>query len=96
MKKYIWIGAAYEDLRKAKETYRYRQLNTEILKGEVYNPYDTDFSKWDWEMDIQYQIDDNKYTLRNLEKEIRELHKIIKKMNREQNLEYNKKQLKNN
>ena len=85
MEEYIWIGAAYNDLRKAKEAYRYWQLNTEILKREVYDPYDTDLSKWDWEMDIQYQIDDNKYTLRNLEKRIRELHKIIKKMNKEQN-----------
>ena len=79
------IGAAYKDLHNAKEEYRYWQLNTEILKRKVYDPYDTDLSKWDWEMDIQYQIDDNKYTLRNLEKRIRELHKIIKKMNKEQN-----------
>lgn len=85
MKEYIWIGAAYEDLKRLKEKFRYWQLNTEILKREVYDPYDTDLSKWDWEMDIQYQIDDNKYILRNLEKEIKELRKIIKKMNREQN-----------
>jgi len=85
MKEYSWIGAAYEDLRKAKEAYRYWQLNTEILKKETYDSYNTDLSKWDWEMDIQYQISDNKYELNRLEKKIKELHKIIKKMNKEQN-----------
>ncbi len=41
-------------------------------------------------MHNQYEILENRYVLKDLEKEIRELHKIIKKMDREQNLEYNK------
>jgi len=85
MGEYVWVGAAYRDLRKIKLAYRYWQLNTEILKKETYDPYDTYLSKYDWEMDIQHQINDNKYELKRLEKKIRELHKIIRKLNREQN-----------
>ena len=93
MKEYVWVGAAYEDLRKAKQAYRYWQLNTEILKRETYDPY-YELSESDWEMEIQRQIADNRYELKRLENKIRELHKVIKKMNKQQNEIYGKDEIK--
>ena len=85
MKEYILIGAAYEDLKRLKENFRYWQLGTENIKKRIYDPYETDLDKWQWEMHNQYEILENRIVLKDLEKEIKELRKIIKKMNREQN-----------
>jgi hypothetical protein len=84
------ISEANEKLQKLKEKFRYWQLNTEIIKQRIYDPYETEFDRHQWEMHNQYEILENRYILKNLEKEIKELRKTIKKMNREQNLKNKK------
>ena len=89
MKEYVYIGDAYKDLKMLKEKFRYWQLGTENIKKRIYDPYETEFDRHRWEMHNQYEILENRYVLKDLENEIKELRKIIKKMNREQNLKNN-------
>ena len=90
MKEYVWIGAAYKDLKILKEKFRYWQRNTEIIKERIYDPYETELDRRQWEMRNQYEILENRVILKDLEKEIKELRKTIKKMDKEQNLKNNK------
>ena len=90
MKEYVWIGAAYEDLKRLKEKFRYWQLGTENIKERIYDPYETELDRHQWEMHNQYEILENRVVLKNLENEIKELRKTIKKMSREQNFKNNK------
>lgn len=92
MKEYVWIGAAYKDMHILKEEYRYYQKYQEQLKKDYNNwpgPPES-CSKQIWEDSIAEQIWFNREELRYREKQIKELRKIIKKMNKEQNLKNNK------
>jgi len=84
--KYPEISEANKKLNYLKFKFRYIQCNTEIIKKRVYNPCETDLDKYQWEMHNQQEIWINRSALKNLEKEIKELRKAIKKMNRKQNL----------
>ena len=86
---YKEISDANKEMSQLKEKFRYWQLGTENIKKRIYDPYETELDRHQWEMHNQYEILENRYVLKDLEKEIRELRKIIKKLNREQNLKNN-------
>lgn len=83
--KYKEISEAYKQLQNLKTKFRYWQLGTENIKKRIYDPYETELDRYQWEMCNQYEILENRYVLKDLENEIKELRKIIKKMNKEQN-----------
>ena len=85
MEKFDNIKEAYKRMSQLKEQFRYWQLGTENIKKRIYDPYETEFDRHQWEMHNQYEILENRYVLKNLENEIKEVRKIIKQMNREQN-----------
>ena len=87
--KYKEISEANKKLGYLKLKFRWWQRNTEIIKQRIYNSNETDLDEHQWEMRNQQEIWYNRYILKNLEKEIKELKKTIKKMNREQNLKNN-------
>lgn len=78
------ISEAYKRLQNLKAKFRYWQLGTENIKKRIYDPYETELDRHQWEMHNQYEILDNRYVLKNLENEIKEVRKTIKKMNKEQ------------
>ena len=80
------ISEAYEQLQNLKVKFRYWQLDTENIKKRIYDPYETELDRRQWEMHNQYEILDNRYVLKNLENEIKEVRKLIKKLNRKQNI----------
>lgn len=88
--KYKDISEAYKKMSQLKEKFRYWQLGTENIKKRIYDPYETELDRHQWEMRNQYEILENRCVLKDLENEIKELRKIIKKMNREQNFKNNK------
>lgn len=53
----------------------------------IYNSNEWD--KHEWQMTYQYQIADTKWMLKNIQKDIIELKKIVRKLNKEQNKKYN-------
>ena len=83
--KYPEISEAYKRLGYLKQKFRWWQCNTEIIKQRIYDPYETDLDKWQWEKSNQQEIWYNRYVLKDLENKIRALRKSIKQMNREQN-----------
>lgn len=83
--KYKEISEVNKRLQKLKVKFRYYQLGTENIKKRIYDPYETELDRHQWEMRNQYEILDNRYVLKDLENEIKELRKTIKKMNKEQN-----------
>jgi len=92
MKEYDRIGTAYQDLKDLKEKYdQCRKYQTQLKMD--YNNWPgppESYSKRIWEDSISEQIGINREELRDKENQIKELRKIIKKMNREQNLKNNK------
>jgi len=88
--KYEDISEAYKKMSQLKEKFRYWQLGTENIKKRIYDPYETELDRHQWEMRNQYEILENRCVLKDLENEIKELRKTIKKMNREQNFKNNK------
>jgi len=88
--KYKDISEAYKKMSQLKEKFRYWQLGTENIKKRIYDPYETELDRHQWEMRNQYEILENRCVLKDLENEIKELRKTIKKMNREQNFKNNK------
>jgi hypothetical protein len=88
--KYKEISDANRKLIQLKEKFRYWQLGTENIKERIYDPYETELDRHQWEMRNQYEILENRVVLKDIEKEIKELRKTIKKMNREQNFKNNK------
>ena len=87
--KYKEISDANKKLGYLKLKFRWWQCNTEIIKQRIYNPYETDLDRHQWEMRNQQEIWINRSVLKKLENEIKELRKNIKKMNREQNFKNN-------
>lgn len=91
-KEYTYIGTAIDDLHKAQDSFRYYQREQEILKHEhnLYDPFNEQgLDKYQWQMYYQGQIADTKWMLKTIQKEIIELKKIIRKLNKEQNKKYN-------
>jgi hypothetical protein len=88
--KYKEISDANKKLSYLKFKFKWMQCNTEIIKQRIYDPYETNLDEHQWQMRNQQEIWINRGALKNLEKEIKELRKAIKKMNREQNLKNNK------
>ena len=80
------ISEAYKRLQNLKAKFRYIQIGTENIKKRIYDPYETELDRWQWEMQNQYEILDNRYALKDLENEIKEIRKTIKKMNKKQSL----------
>ena len=92
MKEYTSISEAILDLEILKEKFRYCQSRQESAKRDLlmYDPYDyedEDVSKEEHERRYYAEIEANKYTLRHLEYDIKELRKIVKNLNRKQNEE---------
>lgn len=87
--KYKEISEAYKQLQNLKAKFRYWQLGTENIKKRIYDPYETELDRHQWEMRNQYEILENRYVLKNIENEIKEVRKTIKKMNKEQNQKNN-------
>ena len=85
MEKFENIKEAYKKISQLKEKFRYWQLGTENIKEKIYDPYETELDRHQWEMHNQYEILENRCVLKDLENEIKEVRKIIKQMNREQN-----------
>lgn len=83
------ISEAYKRLQNLKSKFRYWQICTENIKKRIYDPYETELDRRQWEMHNQYEILDNRYILKGLENEIKEVRKTIKKMNKEQNQKNN-------
>lgn len=88
--KYKEISDANKEMSQLKEKFRYWQLGTENIKKRIYDPYETEFDRHQWEMHNQYEILNNRYVLKDLENKIKELRKTIKKLSREQNFKSNK------
>ena len=80
------ISEANKKLEYLKSKFRRIQCSTELIKQRIYDPYETDLDKHQWEMSNQQEIWANRGCLRSLEKEIKEIRKTIKKMNKKQNL----------
>ena len=87
---YKEISDANKEMSQLKEKFRYWQLGTENIKKRIYDPYETELDRHQWEIHNQYEILENRCVLKDLENEIKELRKTIKKMNKEQNLKNNK------
>ena len=88
--KYKEISDANKKMSQLKAKFRYWQIGTENIKKRIYDPYETELDRHQWEMHNQYEILDNRVVLKDLENEIKELRKTIKKMSREQNFKNNK------
>lgn len=84
--KYQEISEAYRRLQNLKAKFRYIQIYTENIKKRLYDPYDTELDRWQWEMLNQYEILNNRYVLKIFANEIKEVRKLIKKLNRKQNI----------
>ena len=84
--KYQEISEAYRLLQNLKAKFRYIQIHTENIKKRLYDPYETELDRWQWEMLNQYEILNNKYALKIFANEIKEVRKLIKKLNRKQNI----------
>ena len=83
------ISEANKKLEYLKSKFRWIQRNTEIIKHRIYDPYEIDLDEHQWEMCNQQEIWANRWCLKYFEKEIKEIRKTIKKMNKEQNLKNN-------
>lgn len=88
--KYKEISDANKKMSQLKTKFRYWQIGTENIKKRIYDPYETELDRHQWEMHNQYEILENRHVLKDLENEIKELRKTIKKMSREQNFKNNK------
>lgn len=84
--KYQEISEAYKQLKNLKAKFRYIQINIENIKKRIYDPYETELDRWQWEMLNQYEILNNRYALKIFANEIKEVRKLIKKLNRKQNI----------
>ena len=75
-----------KELKSLKEKYRYFQVSIDIIKNELWDPYDyPNLDKDIWEKQTIEEIKIRGQILKHLEEEIREIKKHIKKLNKEQN-----------
>ena len=78
--KYQEISEAYRRLKNLKAKFRYIQINTETIKKRIYDPYETELDRCQWEMLNQYEIFNNRYARKIFANEIKEVRKLIKKI----------------
>ena len=84
-----------KELKSLREKYRYFQISIDIIKNELWDPYDyPNLDKDIWEKQTIEEIKIRGQVLKDLEEQIRELKKHIKKLNKEQNERNNTKQFK--
>ena len=87
------LSSKLKELKSLREKYRYFQISIDIIKNELWDPYDyPNLDKDIWEKQKIEEIKIRGQVLKNLEEEIRELKKHIKKLNKEQNERNNTKQ----
>ena len=92
MKEYE-LSNKWKELKSLREKYRYFQVGIDIIKNELWDPYDyPNLDKDIWEKQTIEEIKTRGQVLKNLEEEIRELKKHIRKLNKEQNERNNTKQ----
>lgn len=80
------LSKSIESLKNLKKKYRYHQINIDVLKESYWDPYD-DFhiDKDVWERLKIEEIKSQGQLLKLLEEEIKNIKKLIKQLNREQN-----------
>lgn len=87
------LSTKLKELKSLREKYRYFQVSIDIIKNELWDPYDyPNLDKDIWEKQIIEEIKIRGQVLKHLEERIRELKKHIKKLNKEQNERNNTKQ----
>ena len=87
------LSSKLKELKSLREKYRYFQISIDIIKNELWDPYDyPNLDKDIWEKQTIEEIKIRGQVLKNLEEQIRELKKHIKKLNKEQNERNNTKQ----
>ena len=92
MKEYE-LSNKLKELKSLREKYRYFQVSIDIIKNELWDPYDyPNLDKDIWEKQTIEEIKSRGQILKHLEERIRELKKYIRKLNKEQNERNNTKQ----
>ena len=87
------LSAKLKELKSLREKYRYFQISIDIIKNELWDPYDyPNLDKDIWGKQTIEEIKIRGQVLKDLEEQIRELKKHIKKLNKEQNERNNTKQ----
>ena len=87
------LSSKLKELKSLREKYRYFQISIDIIKNELWDPYDyPNLDKDIWEKQTIEEIKIRGQILKHLEEQIRELKKHIKKLNKEQNERNNTKQ----
>lgn len=88
------LSSKIKELKSLREKYRDFQISIDTIKKEFLNPpYDyPNFDKDIWEKQTIEEIKIRGQVLKNLEEQIREVKKHIKKLNKEQNERNNTKQ----
>jgi len=82
-----------KELKSLREKYRYFQISIDIIKNELWDPFDyPNFDKDIWEKQTIEEIKIRGQVLKHLEEQIREVKKHIKKLNKDQNERNNTKQ----
>ena len=80
-----------KELKSLREKYRYFQISIDTIKNELWDPYDyPNLDKDIWGKQTIEEIKNRGQVLKNLEEQIREVKKHIKKLNKEQNERNNK------
>ena len=61
--KYKEISDANKKMSQLKTKFRYWQIGTENIKKRIYDPYETELDRHQWEMHNQYEILENRHVL---------------------------------
>ena len=87
------LSIKIKELKSLREKYRYFQISIDTIKNELWDPYDyPNLDRDIWEKQKIEEIKIRGQVLKDLEEEIREVKKYIKKLNKEQNERNNTKQ----
>ena len=88
------LSGKIKELKSLREKYRYFQVGIDTIKKEFLNPpYDyPNLDRDIWEKQTIEEIKSRGQVLKDLEEQIREVKKHIKKLNKEQNERNNTKQ----
>ena len=87
------LSTKLKELKSLREKYRYFQISIDIIKNELWDPYDyPNLDKDIWEKQKIEGIKSRGQILKYLAEEIKEVKKHIKKLNKEQNERNNTKQ----
>ena len=85
------LSTKLKELKSLREKYRYFQISIDIIKNELWDPYDyPNLDKDIWEKQKIEGIKSRGQILKYLAEEIKEVKKHIKKLNKEQNERNNK------